>query len=175
MSQEKLVQLMIEDAAKDGKKLDLGDPKQLFENFRREAKVRSKNPGIDEFETPSARPSVNRDETLKWLDQSKRFCVNREETGYVLGAKIPKQEPATGPVRVRYSFLKQTPAILFTLYDLISEWLVERNLQDTPFNRDTAHKFFMNVAQRRGMTVLDAGLLRLSDASYANYMRLVQP
>jgi hypothetical protein len=104
MAQEKILELMREEAAKEGRKLNLADPEQWTWNNQLEARVRRENPGADD--TPGAGPSVNKSATAKasalgnmrdLFGAAKFSTVNQSETYYALtGCELEtKKEPVT--------------------------------------------------------------------------------
>jgi hypothetical protein len=151
------------------------DPNSPSDWQRVETDLRSEDPKL--FELPPQPSAVNKAETAKQvalLRQMRKLTAERgldlaKRSDFELTESLAKQElEKKEPITVHISFAKQHDT-RFTYVDLITEYLSERGLADTSENREAARKFFVALAEKRGMLKMDPALLRMNDLNYENY------
>lgn len=99
---------------------------------------------------------------------------NRDETYFALTGRERPQGPTEEPaVKLHFSFSKQIERQQYSMADLIRDYLSARALPDTEENRATAMKFFADRATKRGMIEMVPELLKMDDATYQTYLRLI--
>jgi hypothetical protein len=184
MSQEQLLREIRRYAQANNLDLNAVDLNTRWFNWlKAESETRRLNPGLG-YDTPSAAASVNKSETARQtalLMRMRKIATEQnlsltKALDFLEAERLAKQqlsEKKQGPITFRVHLTKQPAPVQFSYENLIAEYLAERGLQDVPENREAARRFFIGLAERRGMTRMDPALLAMNDSVYQTYRSLV--